>query len=83
MTARRHPAAVQDADAAPVPREAHPAAALFPLYTGEQMEALADDVRESGLREPIVLDPEGPLAVGLRAVQRGSPLLEWLFTPCP
>ncbi len=34
---------------------AHPIAALFPMFTDAELQTLADDIREHGLREPICL----------------------------
>lgn len=33
---------------------AHPAAAIFPILTGDALAELADDIRANGLRQPIV-----------------------------
>lgn len=45
-------------------REVHPAAGLFPLMSDEELRALADDVRENGLRQPVVVDGEGRVLDG-------------------
>ena len=37
----------------------HPVADLFPLLTGEAFQKLAADIKKNGLREPILLDPDG------------------------
>lgn len=37
--------------------EVHPAAELFPLTEGEELEQLADDIRKKGLLEPVWLCP--------------------------
>jgi ParB-like chromosome segregation protein Spo0J len=44
--------------------EVHPAADLFPMMTGDELQALADDIRENGLRQPVVLDGEGRVLDG-------------------
>ena len=42
----------------------HPVADLFPLLTGEAFQELAADIKKNGLREPILLDPEGRIIDG-------------------
>ena len=35
--------------------EFHPIAGIFPLLEGDELEALADDIRQNGLRQPVTL----------------------------
>ena len=42
----------------------HPVADLFPLLTGEAFQQLAADIQKNGLREPILLDPDGRIIDG-------------------
>jgi len=44
--------------------EVHPAAALFPMMTAEELEDLAADIKANGLLQPIVLDHDGRLIDG-------------------
>jgi ParB-like chromosome segregation protein Spo0J len=48
----------------PATREVHPIAELFPLIEGEEFRELVEDIRRSGLRTPILLDPEGRVLDG-------------------
>jgi ParB-like nuclease domain len=41
----------------------HPIAALFPLMTGSELDALAADIKANGLKSPIILDQEGAMIV--------------------
>jgi len=43
---------------------AHPMAALFPMLTGPDLQALAEDIKANGLLHPIVLDQDGVLLDG-------------------
>lgn len=55
--------------------EVHPLAALFPMMTDDELQDLADDIRENGLLHPIVLDADGVLIDGrnrLRACEIAS-----------
>jgi len=44
--------------------EVHPAAALFPMMTADELEDLAADIKANGLLQPIVLDHDGRLIDG-------------------
>jgi ParB-like chromosome segregation protein Spo0J len=44
--------------------DVHPLAALFPIMTDDELQDLADDIRENGLLHPIVLDADGVLIDG-------------------
>jgi hypothetical protein len=44
--------------------EVHPAAELFPLLHGVEFNLFIEDIRENGLREPIVFTPDGRLLDG-------------------
>jgi ParB/Sulfiredoxin domain len=45
-------------------RTIHPAADLLPLMRGDDLQTLADDIAEHGLREPIWLDKDGQILDG-------------------
>ena len=42
----------------------HPAAEVFPLLEGDAFEALVEDIRRNGLREPIWLHQDGRILDG-------------------
>lgn len=42
----------------------HPIAALFPMMPDDELAALAEDIKTNGLRQPLVLDPDGQLLDG-------------------
>lgn len=44
--------------------EVHPAAAVWPMLSDEDMQSLADSIREIGLLEPIVLTSDGAVLDG-------------------
>ncbi|WP_338676802.1 ParB/RepB/Spo0J family partition protein [Streptomyces sp. SCSIO 30461] len=44
--------------------ETHPITSLFPSLDGDELRALADDIRDRGLLHPIVLDTQGRLLDG-------------------
>jgi ParB-like chromosome segregation protein Spo0J len=44
--------------------EVHPVADLFPMLADDELQELADDIRERGLLQPIVLDAEGRVLDG-------------------
>jgi len=44
--------------------ESHPAADIFPMMSGEEFEALKDDMEEHGQMEPIVLDEDDRILDG-------------------
>ncbi|HLH16232.1 MAG TPA: ParB N-terminal domain-containing protein [Bryobacteraceae bacterium] len=46
------------------PLKAHPVAAVFPEMSGAQFAALVADIKQNGLREPILLHPDGSVIDG-------------------
>jgi hypothetical protein len=46
------------------PTEVHPLAALFPMLDEDDLAALADDIKQHGLRTPIQVDADGRLVDG-------------------
>jgi ParB-like nuclease domain len=39
--------------------DVHPDAAIYPMLSGDELAALAADIKQNGLRFPIILDAEG------------------------
>lgn len=46
------------------PREVHPVADLFPMLADDELAELAEDIKQRGLLQPVVLDPEGRVLDG-------------------
>lgn len=46
-------------------RKVHPAAAVFPRLSEDELRELADDIKANGLLHPIVLDSEGRIVDGI------------------
>jgi len=55
-----------DQTAAPAesPMRVHPAADLFPMLPGDELQALAEDIRANGLAVPVVIDAENRIVDG-------------------
>ena len=47
-----------------VERKVHPACALLPAMTESEYRELVDDIREHGLRHPIIVDDDGLILDG-------------------
>jgi ParB/RepB/Spo0J family partition protein len=45
-------------------RDVHPVADLFPMLADDELAELAEDIKQRGLLQPIVLDPEGRVLDG-------------------
>ena len=59
----------------PATMEAHPIANLFPLIEGAEFDELVEDIRQNGLRTPILLHADGRILDGrnrLRACLRAG-----------
>ena len=48
----------------PATMEVHPTANLFPMIEGTEFDELVADLRQNGLRTPLVLHPDGRLLDG-------------------
>lgn len=46
------------------PRKAHPVAAIFPEMSGASFAELVADIKQNGLREPVLLHPDGSIIDG-------------------
>jgi len=62
--------------------EFHPLANIFPLLEGEEFDHLVTDIRRNGLREPIVLTPDGRILDGRNCYLacRADKLKPWFVT---
>jgi hypothetical protein len=47
------------------PTEVHPLAAIFPRMSEDELNALAEDIKQNGLIHPIVIGPDGELVDGI------------------
>lgn len=58
------------------PYEVHPAADSFPLIEGDDLAALAEDIRVNGLLDPVVLNHDGTILIDGRNRWRACQLVD-------